>query len=364
MKRENVAKLPQNPAATAVPARRRAGADHAFAYPRLMLNTPLSKIDRSAVIEKTGTAMLAMLIVLTFPVFPRLAAAQGNATLEFGAADIGHGIVLHYAEQGGGVPVVFVHGSLSEMTYWQEEVAAFAKQYRAITYSRRYNVPNHNPARPGYSAVTDAEDLAGFIRTLHLDRVYVIGHSYGALTALYLAREHPELIRAMVLAEPPAIPLLEDISGPDRARALELYADIQRRMVAPMRRDFRAGRREAGVADFIDYVFADPDAWTRKFSAEDRAETMRNAHEWDVMMTSGTLFPPLPAGFVASIHVPTLIMSGGKSYPFLALIDAYLAAHIPDAEAVTYPDAGHQMWLQDAVKAREAAERFFAKHPE
>lgn len=81
-------------------------------------------------------------------------------------------------------------------------------------------------------------------------------------------------------------------------------------------------------------------------------------------MTTGTLFPPISARDVASIHVPTLIMSGAKSYPFLALIDAYLAAHIPHAEAVTYPDADHQMWLEDPVKAREATEDFFATHPE
>jgi pimeloyl-ACP methyl ester carboxylesterase len=168
----------------------------------------------------------------------------------------------------------------------------------------------------------------------------------------------------MVLAEPPAIPLLKDVSGPDRAEALRLYADIQQRMVAPMRRDFRAGRKEAGVADFINYVFADPDAWTKKFSAAARAETMRDAEEWDVMMTTGTLFPPIAAGDVANIQVPTLVMSGARSYPFLALIDAYLAAHIPHAEAVTYPDADHQMWLEDPVKAREATTIFFAKHPE
>jgi pimeloyl-ACP methyl ester carboxylesterase len=163
-------------------------------------------------------------------------------TVRFASADIGDGIVLHYAEKGSGTPVVFGHGSLSEMTYWNDQVNAFASDYRSLAYSRRYDFPNHNPARPNYSAVTDAEDLAAFIRTLHLGRVYLVGHSYGALTALYLAVRHPELIRAMVLAEPPAIPLLEDVSGPDRAQALRLYDDIQRRMVTPMRRDFRAGR--------------------------------------------------------------------------------------------------------------------------
>jgi pimeloyl-ACP methyl ester carboxylesterase len=166
----------------------------------------------------------------------------------------------------------------------------------------------------------------------------------------------------MVLAEPPAIPLLEDIQGADRSRARAMYLDIERRMVGPMRRDFRAGRREAGVADFIDYVFDDPNAWSSRFTASDRKDTMRDAHEWDVMMTSGTLFPEISARQIAAIRVPTLVMSGGRSYAFLRLIDRYLAEHIPHARAVTYADAGHQMWMQHPAQARSAAERFFESH--
>src|SRR5579862_1009063 len=127
------------------------------------------------------------------------------------AADIGHGITLHYVDEGAGVPVIFVHGSLSDGGYWADQIGPFARHYRAIAYSRRYNYPNTNPARSGYSAVVDSDDLAAFIRTLHLGKVVVIGHSYGALTALFLAARHAEQVRALVLAEPPAISLLADL---------------------------------------------------------------------------------------------------------------------------------------------------------
>jgi pimeloyl-ACP methyl ester carboxylesterase len=65
---------------------------------------------------------------------------------------------------------------------------------------------------------------------------------------------------------------------------------------------------------------------------------------------------------VAEIHVPTLVMSGGSSYPFLGVIDRYLAAHIPQAQAVTYPGASHQMWMQRPEQARAATEAFFKEH--
>lgn len=118
-----------------------------------------------------------------------------------------------------------------------------------IAYSRRYNWPNSNPARPGYSAITDAEDLAARITKLDPGRLYVIGHSYGALTALFMAARHPQMLEAVVLAEAPAIPLLRDPSGPDAQREKALYADIQARMVAPTRR-LSPRRQGTGRRDF------------------------------------------------------------------------------------------------------------------
>jgi non-heme chloroperoxidase len=283
------------------------------------------------------------------------------AELPIKSIDIGSGVHLHYVEQGSGPPLILIHGSLSDYTYWTDQMAPFARRYRVIAYSRRYNPPNHNSARPGYSAVTDAEDAAHLIGALRLGKVYVVGHSYGAFTALFLAARHPQLIRAVALAEPPAVSLLRHLSGPGAAQGRAMFDDIQARMVAPMKAAFAAGDAERGVAAFIDYVFADPRAWDR-FSASSKAETLRDAHEWDVMMTSGTLFPDLPPQSVRRISVPVLVMSGAKSYPFLGKIDEALIQMLPDSRRIVFPDAGHQMWLQHPVEAREDVEAFFAQH--
>ena len=55
---------------------------------------------------------------------------------------IADGVVLHYDERGQGAPIVFVHGSLADYSVWNRELADFSTQYRAISYSRRYNSPN------------------------------------------------------------------------------------------------------------------------------------------------------------------------------------------------------------------------------
>ena len=145
---------------------------------------------------------------------------------------IGHGIRLHYVEEGSGPPLILIHGSLSDYSYWDDQVAPFAARYTVIAYSRRYDFPNRNPPRPGYSAITDAEDLADLIKALHPGKVYIVGHSYGALTTLFLTAHHPELVSAAVLAEPPAVSLLQHLPGEQGPQGQKMFVDIQDRMIA------------------------------------------------------------------------------------------------------------------------------------
>jgi non-heme chloroperoxidase len=306
-----------------------------------------------------GATTLTSIVLAGMLLMPLPAWALGTeAQVRSAAVNIGHDITLHYIEQGSGLPVVFVHGSLSDLSYWRDQVVAFSQRYRAIAYSRRYNFPNRNSALPGYSAVTDADDLAAFIGALHLGKVYIVGHSYGALTGLFLATRHPELIRALVLAEPPAVSLLRHLPSKYAQLGEATYDDIYRRMVAPMQADFSRGDPDAGVGVFMDYVFNDPHAWAN-MSARDRADTMKDAHEWDVMMTEGTLFPEIAPQAIHNIKVPVLLMSGDKSYPFLALIDRELARLIPRSRNIVFADAGHQMWLQHPLECRDDVEAFF-----
>jgi len=161
----------------------------------------------------------------------------------------------------------------------------------------------------------------------------------------------------MVLAEPPAVSLLAHLPGDEAKTGKALLEDIQQRMVAPMQQAFRKGNREGGVAAFIDYVFNDLHAWDN-FSGSSRQETLRDAHEWDVMMTGGTLFPEIQPERIRKIRVPVLLLSGAKSYPFLTLITEELARLLPNHENVVFPDAGHQMWYQHPDECRSDVEEF------
>jgi pimeloyl-ACP methyl ester carboxylesterase len=83
------------------------------------------------------------------------------------------------------------------------------------------------------------------IKRLDLGPVHLVGHSYGALTALYMAYLHPELVRTLVLGEPPVMSLLEDNSKYSK----DLYA-IRENVQDAIRR----GDMERAVRIFSDGV--------------------------------------------------------------------------------------------------------------
>lgn len=49
---------------------------------------------------------------------------------------------------------------------------------------------------------------------------------------MILATRHRDVVKSVVLAEPPAASLLQDIDGPLHALGQAQYADTQRRLVA------------------------------------------------------------------------------------------------------------------------------------
>jgi pimeloyl-ACP methyl ester carboxylesterase len=269
------------------------------------------------------------------------------------------GIELHYVERGTGVPVVFIHGSLSDGGYWNDQLGPFAARgYRTIAYSRRYNPPNTNIAQAGYSAVTDADDLAALIEKLQLGRVHVIGHSYGALTALFLTVKHPELVRTLVLAEAPAVSLLAYLPADQSELGRATLVDIQERMVKPMKTAFQEGDRAAGLRAFMDFVLDDPHAWDNMPEAA-RQDMVNHANEWDIMMTTGELFPALEPPAVRKIAAPALLLSGEKSYRFLGLIDEELARLLPHNRRIILRGATHRMWFEQPEPCRNAVLDFW-----
>ena len=118
----------------------------------------------------------------------------------FGAVLTAHvnGAALAYREQGEGEPVVFVHGSASDLRSWEQQLPAVGTSYRAIAYSRRYARPNQDiePATDD-QMLPHVDDLSTLLLLLDAAPAHLVGHSWGAFVSLLTAVRHPELVRSM-----------------------------------------------------------------------------------------------------------------------------------------------------------------------
>ncbi len=121
-----------------------------------------------------------------------------------------NGTELAYIEHGQGQPVVFVHGGVGDYRGWELQVPAFAASFRTIAVSCRGAWPNRKlELDEEITLDTFVEDLAAFVKELDLAPVHLVGHSSpGGFGGLLLAYRYPELLRSLVLLEPPAFPLL------------------------------------------------------------------------------------------------------------------------------------------------------------
>ena len=273
-------------------------------------------------------------------------------------------VELHYVEQGSGVPVIFVHGSVDDYRSFEPQLEPLSQRYRVISYSRRYNFPNARSVPSGsHSALVEAADLASLLKALGAYPAHVVGHSYGAYTALILAMKHPELVRSLVLAEPPLLRWLLGLPGGQR-----LYSDFMNNMWNPTGREFRRGNAEQAMRVTIDwfgkngYLIEGKPARFDALPAETRGFIMENALEWQALATSTDAFPMLDRAAVKAIKVPILLMSGQDTMRMNKRIDAELERLLPMAETAVIRGATHEMWAEqpDACRARVAS--FFAKH--
>ena len=70
----------------------------------------------------------------------------------------------------------------------------FAKDYTVYCIDKRREVPE------GFTTRQIAEDYAAAMKSLAIENAYVFGVSHGGMIAQYMAIEHPELVKKLVLA--------------------------------------------------------------------------------------------------------------------------------------------------------------------
>jgi pimeloyl-ACP methyl ester carboxylesterase len=117
-----------------------------------------------------------------------------------------HGLPLHYVEWGqpGNPPLVLLHGFQSHAHTWDTFSAAMATTYHVLALDQRGHGDTAWAPEGDYAPEAFIRDIVGFMDTLNLAPVLLVGHSMGGRHAAMVAADYPAKGRKLVIVDTPA----------------------------------------------------------------------------------------------------------------------------------------------------------------
>jgi len=225
-------------------------------------------------------------------------------------------------------PMVFLHAGVADTRMWPD-VLSFGRDRLCVVYDRRGFGKTQSPDEP----FSHAADLGRVLDSFGKRRAILVGCSQGGRIAIDFALANPGRVSGLVLVS-------TAISGDQWPETLggkldELVAEWERVEATAD----RAAMNEFEARVWLDGPLAPPG---RVAKAQRQIFLAMNQI---VLEREGTLSsesePPSALGALASIEVPTLVVSGGFDFPHIVGRCLQIANKIPGAKCVELPDVAH-----------------------
>jgi pimeloyl-ACP methyl ester carboxylesterase len=123
-------------------------------------------------------------------------------------------ITINYESQGSGEPLVLIPYLAADNACYAFQVADYAKHFTCISLDPRGAGETDKPDGP-YSTQLFADDVAGFMQAIGVEKAHVSGLSLGGAIGLWLASKYPERVKTLSLHScwPKSDPLLKVVVG-------------------------------------------------------------------------------------------------------------------------------------------------------
>lgn len=242
---------------------------------------------------------------------------------------------LHVLHAGQGPTVLLLHGIGSSATAWSKQLERLGNEFTCIA-----------PDLPGYGDSPDAEEpgldaiVADVAAVLEGRPAHVVGVSFGALTALALARLHPELVRSLTLAD-------ATLGRATLARD-ELERWLRHREGLAHELATRSLERAAEIAG----RHAPPEA------IAEIARHMRRARPAGYTNVARTIAATDARPWLGGIGQPALVLCGEDDRVTGMDVSRTLLAELPHAALLPIAGAGHAPHLEQPDRFAQAVRAF------
>jgi len=263
----------------------------------------------------------------------------------------------------GKLPLLCLHGGPGAPHDYLEPLEAMAATGRRVIFYDQLGAGNsdhpHNPSM--WTVPLFVEELGVICGTLGLERVHILGQSWGGMLAMEYALTQPPGLASLIVADSPAS-MPQWVREANRLRA-ELPSSIQETLL----RHERAGTTGDPAYQAAMLVFYRrhvcrlepwPDCVTRAFEkvaeSPEVYNTMNGPSEFHVI---GVIKDWDIADRLGEIHVPTLVISGryDEATPIIA---ETVHRGIPGSEWVLFENSSHMPHVEETERFLEVLTNF------
>lgn len=241
---------------------------------------------------------------------------------------------LHYLQSGTGPALLLVHGLLGGSFCWRFNVQALAAHYTVFALDLPGLGLSPAPRKLDCSMKAQAARLLGFMQQMRLQRVAIVGSSWGGAVALLLAAITPR-VRSLVLAAP-----VNPWSDFGRAR-LEFFAGalgtflLRYALRLPMARRYYAPALEALYGDPSRIAEGSLEGYVALHQTKNRGHNLASIlGSWrdDVQALYGAM---------ARVQAPALLVWGASDRAVDPRSMGALERALPRCRCAVLPGVGH-----------------------
>ena len=249
------------------------------------------------------------------------------------------GVRIAYERRGEGSPLVLIHGTGIDHTYWDLVAPDLERHFTVYSVDRRGRGASGDMA--AYAIQREFEDVAAILGSIEGD-IFLVGHSYGALCSLEAALLAKNISK-MVLNEPPMYTTVE-VSFPADAGARILAYVQAGEWEKALILLYEAGGTSAAEL----HVLRSLPSWHARLQA---APTMLR----EILSVREYTFDP--ARF-KHLNTPVLLLLGGDTSPVYTAATEALQASLPNSRLVVLPGQSHDAALTAPALFVEQVLRF------
>jgi proline iminopeptidase len=279
-----------------------------------------------------------------------------------------NGARLWYEIEGHGKPLLLIAGGPgASHSYFHPYFSALADSFSVIYFDAFGRGKSERAKSPKeYTFTRDVDDLEGLRRALGLEKINLIGHSYGGMVAQAYALKYPSSIKKLILANTLFSAEMwqannDNCNNEIRNQFPEVWEKLQRLRSQGLHSSAQEHENACGEVPLGLFYF---------YNASRAGKEPLDVNP-DVYYTiAGDDADFLIGGDMASVDfrvelkrlsVPTLILAGRFDRVALPRFSVQFKRYAPQAEFVMFEESGHHPYIEEPDRTFNAIRKFLRK---